>query len=89
MKNIIEKLDEIDEIDDKNWTLEEKLELLQIYSIISSKEHYIFDLIYKHHSCDSWEDIFRDYNVQDLYDKSRGVKIAIKDIENKIKENKK
>ena len=49
--------------------IKNKKQLLDIYYIISKKEHYIFDLIYRSHVCDSWEDIFRDYDTQFLDDK--------------------
>jgi hypothetical protein len=82
MENIIEKLKQIT---NKNawddWTVEEKQRLLDIYFIISKKESHIFDLIFTYHGCDSWEDIFRDYDVQYLKDKAEGVKIAIKGLE--------
>ncbi len=82
MENIIEKLKQIT---NKNawddWTVEEKQRLLDIYFIISKKESHIFDLIFTYHGCDSWEDIFRDYDVQYLKDKAEGVKIAIRGIE--------
>ena len=34
------------------------------------------ELVYSHHGCDSWEDIFRD-NVPELEEKARGIQIAI------------
>ena len=81
MENIIEKLKQIKNKNDwDNWSLEEKKQLLDIYYIISKKESHIFDLIYTYHGCDSWEDIFRDYDVNDLKDKAVGVKLAIKEI---------
>jgi hypothetical protein len=90
MENIIEKLNQIDEDENytkctwDNWTLEDKKKLLDIYFIICKKETYIFDLIYKYHGCDSWEDIFRDYNIKYLEDKTIGVEIAIDEITNKL-----
>ena len=66
-----------------NWSLEEQKQLLDIYYIISKKEHHILDLIYYHHRCDSWEDIFRDYDKNLLKDKAVGVKIAIDEITEK------
>jgi hypothetical protein len=84
MDIIIEKLNEIedDEIEDDkntfdNWTLGEIKKLLHIYFIISKKESRIFDLIYRYHDSDSWEDIFRDYDIHYLEDKAKGVEIAI------------
>jgi len=55
-----------------------------MYYTISQKEKYIFGLIYRHHGCDSWEDIFRDYNKEYLKDKADCVKIAIEELENII-----
>ena len=88
MENIIEKLDSISGETNvlDTWSLEEKRQLLEIYLIISKKESQIFDLIYKYHGCDSWEDIFRDYNITDLNDKARGVQIAINEINERITE---
>ena len=88
METIIEKLDQnnYEKKQFDTWSLEEKKQLLEIYLIISKKEYQIFDLIYSYHGCDSWEDIFRDYNIKDLNDKARGVKIAIDVIKEKMKE---
>jgi hypothetical protein len=84
MKKIINKLNNSKSLE--NWTLEEKKQLLEIYYIVSKKESKIFDLIYSYHPCDSWEDIFRDYNINDLRDKKIGVKIAIDGIKEQMKE---
>ena len=63
MENIIDKLSKIEDNNSlNNWTLEEQKKLLDLYFIISKKETHIFNLIYKYHGCDSWEDIFRDYD---------------------------
>jgi hypothetical protein len=89
MENIIDKLTKIE--DNKfweNWTLEEKKQILDVYFIISKKETHIFDLIYNYHGCDSWEDIFRDYDSKYLEDKTTGVEIAINEIAEKIKSTK-
>lgn len=89
MENIIDKLIKIK--DNKcweNWTLEEKKQLLDIYFIISKKETHIFDLIYNYHCCDSWEDMFRDYDSKYLEDKTIGVEIAINEIVEEIKSTK-
>jgi len=73
-ENIIDKLTKIEDNNSwKNWTLEEKKKLLDIYFIISKKETHIFDLIYNYHGCDSWENIFRDYDSQYFDDKTIGV----------------
>ena len=76
---IIEKLQKT-EFSWDDWSMEDKKQLLILYSIISRKEYLIFQLIYQHHGCDSWEDIFRNYDPSYLLDKARGVDIAIKSI---------
>ena len=86
MENIIDKLEDNNSLE--NWSLEEKKKLLDIYLIISKKESHIFNLIYNYHGCDSWEDIFRDYDSEYLEDKKRGVEIAIIEIDEKIKSTK-
>ena len=80
--NLIGDLRSPDKFDD--WSLIEKKQLLEIYFIFCKKENHIFDLIYKYHGCDSWEDIFRDYDKTLLQDKSKGVKIAIEEIQERI-----
>ena len=90
METIIDKLTKIEDDNSwKNWTLEEKKKLLDIYFIISQKESHIFDLIYYYHGCDSWEDIFRDYDSKYLEDKTIGVEIAINEISEQINSTKK
>lgn len=86
-ENIIEKLRNIENTSNvlDTWSLEEKKQLLNIYHIISKKESAIFDLIYSNHGCDSWEDIFRDYDRQYLKDKASGVNVAITTINKKLK----
>lgn len=88
MESIIDKLNQLPENDTRsireNWTLEEKKQLLELYFIISKKEKHIFDLIYLYHGCDSWEDIFRDYDKNYLKDKATGVKIAIDEIKDRM-----
>ena len=84
--DIIQKLDQIDDENKQkdalnNWSLEDKKKLLDIYFIISKKEAQIFNLIYKYHGCDSWEDIFRDYDINYLHDKAIGVEIALNNLE--------
>lgn len=90
MENIIEQLKEINDIKSilDNWSLEEIKKLLDIYSIISKKEEHIFDLIYMYHKCDSWEDIFCDYDIQYLEDKANGVEVAISEINGIMKQKK-
>ena len=68
-----------------DWSLEEIRALLDIYFVISKKEAQIFDLIYQYHGCDSWEDIFRDYNPRHLEDKADGVEVAINEITERTK----
>lgn len=89
MEKIIEKLLQIEDRDTafNDWSLEEKKNLLEIYVVLCKKETHIFDLIYKYHGCDSWEDIFRDYDKTYLQDKTQGVEIAIKEIQERIEEN--
>ena len=90
MENIIDKLSKTEDEDNSlnNWSLEEKKKLLDIYLIISKKETHIFELIYYYHGCDSWEDIFRDYDTRYLEDKKTGVEIAINEIVEEIKSTK-
>jgi hypothetical protein len=89
MENIIDKLTKIEDNNCwQNWTLEEKKKILDIYFIISKKETHIFNLIYNYHGCDSWEDIFRDYDSNYLEDKTTGVEIAINEIVEKMKSTK-
>lgn len=59
--------------------------ILDLYLILSKKETQIFNLIYSYHGCDSWEDIFRDYDEKYLEDKTTGVEIAINEINEEIK----
>ena len=86
MENLIEKLDKIK--DNKNpfddWSLDEIKQLLDLYFIISKKENHIFNLIYRFHGCDSWENMFRDYNIKYLEDKADGVEIAINGVMEQI-----
>lgn len=91
MENIIDKLNQLKQSDNnkniwKDWSLEDKKKLLDIYFIISKKETAILDLIYSYHDCDSWEDILRDYDTQYFEDKALGVKVALENIIEK-KEN--
>ena len=87
MENIIDKLSKTEDDNSlNNWSLEEKKKLLDIYLIISKKETHIFKLIYYYHGCDSWEDIFRDYDTRYLEDKKTGVEIAINEINEIVEE---
>jgi len=69
-----------------NWSLLEKKKVLELYFLISKKEAYIFDLIYNYHGCDSWEHIFRDYNINKLEEKTNGVEIGLETINRIIEE---
>jgi len=60
-----------------NWTEEEKQKMLEIYFLICKKESHLFDLVYSHQGCDSWEDIFRDYDEVLLEEKAEGVDMAL------------
>jgi hypothetical protein len=78
MDRIVDKLKNLKESDEwKNWNIEEKKKLLDLYLIISKKEGHIFDLIYQCHRCDTWEDIFRDYSMDYLQEKENGVREAL------------
>jgi len=74
-------LEKLNQIKDKNA-------LKEIYLIISKKEKHIFKLIYDYHECDSWEDIFRDYDKAYLKDKAVGVEMAIQGIVEQINREK-
>ena len=86
MENLIERLDKIKDNKNpfNNWSLDEIKQLLDIYFIISKKETHIFKLIYSYHGCDSWEVIFRDYNINYLESKTNGVEVAIKEVMEQI-----
>jgi hypothetical protein len=95
MKNILDKLKKMDiekmEKSDntdhwKNWTLEEKKKLLDIYILICKNERHIFNLVYSYQGCDGWEDIFRDYDEYFLQEKTSGVEMAINEINQMIEE---
>ena len=91
MENIIDKLSKVDDETPNwdTWSLEQKKQLLELYFIISKKESHIFDLIYSHHPCDSWEDFFRDYSLSHLNEKATGVEIAIQEITEEIDHHRK
>lgn len=59
------------------WSREDKIQLLKLYKIFIDREPQLYELVYQNHNCDSWEDIFRDYDRVLLADKARGVDIAI------------
>ena len=88
MEKIIEKLNQTSNEENLygcDWSLEEMKKLLDIYLALSRKESDIFDLIYRWHGCDSWEDIFRDYSYRYLEDKAEGVEVAIEEITEALK----
>ena len=80
MESILDKLQQDREDTLDHWSLEEKKKVLEIYLIFSKNEAKLFDLIYRHHDCDSWEDIFRDYDTTYLQDKTKGVEIALREM---------
>jgi hypothetical protein len=89
-KGLLEKLYLLSD-DEKcweSWSLEEKKKLLDIYWVFCTQEANIFRLIYQNHGCDSWEDIFRDYDKRYLGDKATGVQLAIETIAGEIWEEK-
>lgn len=84
MENIIEKL-KVTNSDWSKWSLEEKKQLLELYLLVTKKEHHIYKLVYDNHDCDSWEDIFRDFSMCHLDDKVRGVRVALDNVKEQIK----
>ena len=89
MERIIDKLQQLDDGSINawdNWSIEEQKKLLEIYFIISKKENQIFTMIYNHHGCDSFEDIFRDYDENYLAIKAQGVEVAINETIRKMNE---
>lgn len=79
---ILEKLENLKETKEFSlkWSTEEKIQLLKLYHIFCKKEAELFHLIYANHDCDSWEDIFRDYNPTLIQNKIKGVEIAIENL---------
>jgi hypothetical protein len=73
-------------IDWSNWTPEEQLGLLKLYSVFVARESDMYNLIYSSHGCDTFEGIFRDYDEVDLQDKLRGLNITMKNMKEKITE---
>lgn len=87
MNNILEKLAKVTSSSQQEewkeweeWTLDEKISLLELYKLFCIKEANIFRMIYNHQGCDSYEDIFRDFNMVDVNDKIIGVQLAIDSI---------
>jgi hypothetical protein len=64
-----------------NFKYKEIKQLLEIYLIFCKKEHEIFKMIYSLHGCDSYEDIFRDYDYRYMEDKTSVVEIAINELD--------
>ena len=82
---LLEKLNVIDDhhmIDWNTWNKDEQIKMLKIYLKIVKREADLYDLIWKNHGCDSWEDIFCDYNQNELSEKAYGVKASINTLEN-------
>lgn len=88
MDNIMEKLSKLQSNNSSwsDWDLQEIKKLLEIYFVICKNEAAIFDLIYGYHGCDSWEDIFRDFNSDHFDDKASGVQVAIEQVDELIKQ---
>lgn len=86
--HILEKLKKNNK-DFEKWSKDERKALLDLYLIISENEDSILDFVYTYHSCDTWEDIFRDYNRCLLKDKEDGIKISLKNFEEYEKYKKK
>jgi len=64
-----------------NFKYKEIKKLLEIYLIFCKKEDEIFKMISSLHGCDSYEDIFRDYDYRYMEDKTSGVEIAINELD--------
>ena len=71
---------------DSKLTIQEKKDILELYYIMTKNEARLNDLVYNYHECDSWEDIFRDYNEYIIDEKAEGIKMAIENI-NKYESN--
>lgn len=76
-ESILQKLSEETPLRWKSWTKEERYTMIKLYYLIAKHEASLHDLVYEYHGCDSWEDIFRDYDDQLLQDKARGIKVAL------------
>jgi hypothetical protein len=77
-------LNEFNENGIVNMTSQDKCKLLKIYYILLNKEDEIFDLIYSYHGCDSYEDIFRDYDITISEEKAEGVMVALENMNDDI-----
>lgn len=89
MENIIDKLRKKDANPNwGDWSSTEIKQLLDIYLVISKKEAQLFDLIYSFHGCDSWEEIFRDYDMDYLEYKTSGIEVALDELSQQIKKSK-
>lgn len=72
----------LDKLQNQNdMTIAEKKEILKLYYIMIKNETLLCDLVYSFHGCDSWEDIFRDYNEYEIESKADGILIAIRNME--------
>ena len=65
----------------KNFYHKEIKKLLQIYLIFCKKEDEVFKMIYSLHGCDTYEDIFRDFDYRYIEDKIAGVEIALNELD--------
>lgn len=59
----------------KSWTPEERHTALKLYDLISKHEASFYALVYEYHGCDSWEDLFRDYDREELKEKGVAYKL--------------
>lgn len=84
--DILEKLNQEDSNSLLNWSLTEKYKLLRIYLLLCQKEELLYELVYDLHGCDSYEDIFRDYRVNDLETRTDGVEIAVNELNMRLKQ---
>jgi len=84
--DIIEKLENSETLD--KWTYEEEQKILRVYLAICKKEAHIFKLIWENHECDSWEDIFRDYDEKYFENKVSGIEVAIDNLNTYIQNKK-
>jgi hypothetical protein len=78
---LLSKLKE-NEFNTKKFSYQEIKKLLQLYLIFCKKEDEVFKMIYSIHGCDSYEDIFRDFDYRYIEDKIAGVEIALNELDN-------
>jgi hypothetical protein len=88
METVLEKLRHLSDTEPwHDWSREETRQLLEVYGLLCQKEAQLFDLVYSYHGCDGWEDIFRDYDPTYLKDKAMGVEMALREITERMGEN--